>query len=237
MNNAGYIAATRQSGLMREMRVLANNIANLQTTGFQGEALVFSEFVRTTGDSDSLSMATARGRIWDHTQGQLKLTGGTYDVAIEGDGFFLVETPNGSQLTRAGHFTPDATGTLVTPDGHRVLDVGEGPIAVPPGVKDVAISADGTLSAEGRPLAQLAVVTPVDRGGMMRRSGALFDAPGGWDPVPEPQLRQGRLESANINPVHQMSRMIEVQRAYELSQSFLDQEDERIRGVLTTLGR
>ncbi|AXI48598.1 hypothetical protein C1J03_22925 [Sulfitobacter sp. SK012] len=117
MDNAGYIALTRQTGLAREMQTVANNIANAATTGFRAEGVIFSEYVQRVDDGASLSMGQGNVRKTSYEQGALTQTGGTFDVAIEGDGYFLVETRQGERLTRAGAFTPNAEGELVTYDG------------------------------------------------------------------------------------------------------------------------
>lgn len=236
MDNASYTALTRQSGLMNEMQVLANNIANASTTGFRAEEVMFSEHVKALGpDTASLSMATANVRDTVMTQGSLTQTGGTFDLAIEGDGFFLVETPNGQRLTRAGAFGPNENGDLVTPDGYPVLDAGGAPMFVPQGVGRVGIGADGTISAGGQPIGQVGIFSPTDPNQMTRESGVLFDAAGGFEPVPDGRMLQGYLEESNVNPILQVSRMIEVQRAYEMGQGFLDKEHERIRGVIQSI--
>ena len=236
MDNASYTALTRQSGLMNEMQVLANNIANASTTGFRAEEVMFSEHVKALGpDSASLSMATANARDTVMTQGSLTQTGGTFDLAIEGDGFFLVETPNGQRLTRAGAFGPNENGDLVTPDGYPVLDAGGAPLFVPQGVGRVGIGSDGTVSAGGQPIGQVGIVMPTDPNQMVRESGVLFDAQGGFEPAPDGRMLQGYLEESNVNPILQVSRMIEVQRAYEMGQGFLDKEHERIRGVIQSI--
>ena len=236
MDNASYTALTRQSGLMNEMQVLANNIANASTTGFRAEEVMFSEHVKALGpDSASLSMATANARDTVMTQGSLTQTGGTFDLAIEGDGFFLVETPNGQRLTRAGAFGPNENGDLVTPDGYPVLDAGGAPLFVPQRVGRVGIGSDGTVSAGGQPIGQVGIVMPTDPNQMVRESGVLFDAQGGFEPAPDGRMLQGYLEESNVNPILQVSRMIEVQRAYEMGQGFLDKEHERIRGVIQSI--
>lgn len=238
MENAIYAALTRQSGLMREMQVVANNIANLSTTGFRREGVIFSEHVKRLDDAPSLSMARASARNIDLSQGDVVQTGGSFDFAIRGNGFFLVETPDGERLTRAGHFTPNAEGDLVNPDGFRLLDAGGAPVALPPGAKTVSLAQDGTLSADGVPVAQIGLWAPADPNSLRHVAGTLFSAD-----APEPltdgagTLLQGHLESSNINPVSEIARMIEVQRAYELGQQMLDREDQRIRAVLQTLAR
>ena len=238
MENATYATLTRQSGLLREMQTVANNIANASTTGFRAEGVIFSEYVRALGpEAPSLSMAMAAVRETSQTQGALDQTGGTFDLAIEGDGFFMVETPQGERLTRAGHFTPNADGDLVNADGYRVLDAGGAPVFVPQGVGQIGIAADGTISADGAPVGQIGLFLPTNPIGMTREGGVLFHAKAGVEPALEGRMLQGFLEQSNVNPIHQITRMIEVQRAYELGQTFMDKEDERIRGVIKALGR
>lgn len=238
MDNATYATLTRQSGLMREMQSLANNIANASTTGFRAEGVMFAEHVKSLGpNAQSLSMATATVRDTLMSQGGLTQTGGAFDLAIEGDGFFLIETPNGERLTRAGAFGPNENGDLVTADGHPVLDAGGAPVFVPQGVGQVGIGPDGTISAGGQPIGQIGLVTPTDPAQMIRESGVMFDARGGFEPVADGRMLQGFLEESNVNPIIEISRMIEVQRAYELGQSFMDKENERIRGVIEAIRR
>ena len=238
MENATFATLTRQSGLMAEMRVVANNVANAATTGYRAEGVVFSEFVADLGSGhESLSMARAGVRETDFLQGTLSATGGTFDLAIEGDGFFLVQTPAGERLTRAGHFMPNAQGDLVTPEGYPVLDAGGAPLFVPQGAGSVAIAADGTLSADGQPLGQVGVVMPNDPTGLLREDGVRFRADGGWLPAEGARIVQGYLEESNVNPVAQIARMIEVQRAYELGQAFMEKEHDRILGALQSVTR
>jgi len=238
MENATYTALTRQSGLMNEMRVVANNIANLSTTGFRAEGVIFAEHVKALGPNDpSLSMATASVRETIALQGTLTQTGGAFDLAIEGEGFFLIETPQGERLTRAGAFTPNENGDLVTPEGFRVLDAGGAPVFVPQGAGPVGIAPDGTISAGGQPVGQIGLVNPTNLIGMVREDGVRFRANDGFEPSIEGRMLQGFVEESNVNPVLEISRMIEVQRSYELGQSFLDKEDERIRSAIRALGK
>ena len=238
MDNAGYAAITRQSGLANEMRVVANNIANASTTGFRAEGIIFSEFVEVLSkDHDSLSMATGRVRETLDTQGALKQTNATFDLAIEGDGFFLIQTPGGERLTRAGHFAPSANGDLVTTEGYPVLDAGGAPVFVPDGAGAISIGADGVISVSGQLVGQIGLVVPTKPDGLVREGGTRFAAPDGFDVAQNGRVVQGFLEGSNVNPTLQIARMIEVQRAYELGQSFLDKEDERIRAVMQAVGR
>ena len=234
MESSGYTTLTRQVGLTREMQVIANNIANAATTGFRQEGLIFGEYVQDIENGPSISMAQANIHNTSMLQGGLTQTGGQLDFAVEGPGFFLVETPAGERLTRAGSFALSAVGDLVTPDGFRVLDAGGATIFVPPDATDLSVAADGTLSVNGRPLSQIGLVQPIDPIDLIREDGVMFRTEGGNEPVLDGRILQGFLESANVDPVSQIARMIEVQRAYEMGQSFLDAENERIRAALRT---
>lgn len=235
MENSLYTTLTRQAGLMSEMQVVANNIANSATTGFRQEGLVFSEYVQQLENQPSLSMATARVRNTSMIQGALTRTVGTFDFAIEGDGFFLVETPSGERLTRAGSFLPNADGDLVTNDGYRLLDSGRAPVFVPPGVTDFGVSSDGTLSTNGQPIGQIGIFVAADPLSLIREDGVMFRTNSELESAVSGRVLQGFLEGSNVNSVSQISRMIEIQRAYEMGQSFLQSEDERIRNALNSL--
>lgn len=235
MDTTSYTTLTRQSGLMREMSVIANNIANASTTGYRQEGLVFSEYVQRSYEGPSLSMATARTRNTSMLAGTISQTGGPFDLAIEGEGFFLIETPEGQRLSRAGHFMPNAQGDLVTPEGHRVLDAGGAPLFIPPNAASVAIASDGTLSADGQLLGQVGLVTPSEGSQLRRESGVHFIADGGFTPAQDARVMQGFLEGSNVDPMTQIARMIEVQRAYEMGQSFTEAENERLRSAVSTL--
>lgn len=234
MDSVGYVTLGRQTGLMREMQVVANNIANGGTAGFRREGVVFSEFVRRSGEGPSLSMARGEGRHVDLREGALQQTGGRFDFAIRGEGFFLIETPQGQRLTRAGAFLPGPDGAIVTPDGNRLLDAGGAAVLVPPGAQ-IAMGPDGTLSADGQPVARIGVWTPSDPLALRHVAGTMFDG-GALVPAEGATLVQGALEESNVNPIEEVARLIAVQRAYEFGQGFMDREDERVRSVIRTLG-
>ncbi len=237
MDNASYVVLSRQSGLWRAFQTIAHNIANVETTGFRREDVLFSEFVRRLeGVEPSLSMAAARARQVVMVQGEISATGGALDFAIEGEGFFRVATPWGERLTRAGHFALNADGTIVTPEGHALLDESGAPIVVPPGVT-VSLASDGTLSADGEPLARIGVVRVDDPAALRREGGVLLVAEAPVEPAEGAVLFQGMIEGSNVDPVLEMARMIAVQRAYEAAQTFLDREDQRIRTAIQTLSR
>lgn len=235
MESAGYATLSRQSGLMNEMQVVANNIANAATSGYRSEGLIFSEFVQSSPGQESLSMARANIFNTSMEQGQLTRTDGNFDFAIEGDAFFMVETPMGERLTRAGTFSPNAEGDLVTMDGYRVLDAGRAPLFVPPNVASYSVGADGSISADGQPLGQIGLFKPVDKHTLFREDGVMFRVEGDIEDAGEARVLQGYVEGSNVNAISEVSRLIEIQRAYEMGQSFLETEDQRIRNAIRDL--
>lgn len=235
MESTGYVTVARQSGLMHEMETIAHNIANTATTGYRAQGLVFSEFIRSVSDGDSLSMAAARVKKTSTAQGVLTQTGNTLDLAIEGTGFFQIETPNGPRLTRAGAFNVNSFGDIVTSDGHPVLDIGGAPINVPAGVTDVEVAADGTVSLGERLLGQIGIVDPEPGADLQRESGAMFRTDAVLVPSTGSKVLQGHLEGSNVDAIAQLTRLIEVQRAYEIGQQLLDFDNDRTRAALQTL--
>ncbi len=235
MSQGVYSVLARQSGLMREIDIVANNIANANTTGFRAEAMIFSEFLETLDPASSLSMGAGHGKMIKLAQGALEATGGTFDFAIEGEGFFQVEAVTGPQITRTGAFLRNNFGELVTPAGARLLDVGGIPVFVPPDAQDVFLAPDGTLSADGQPLALIGLVQPLDPGQLQRVGDTAFVAEAGVEPIFEGRVLQGYLEASNVDPVSEVARMIAVQHAYEMGQAFLQREDERLKSITTLI--
>ncbi len=241
MDNAIYANISRQSGLLKELSVVANNIANASTIGYKREGAVFTEYVNaargTIGNGnvrESLSMGRLGAHVSHFESGELRRTGGTLDVAIDGEGFFMVDTPEGQRLTRAGHFMTDNQGTLINHEGLAVLDDAGGQIQIPQDVNILAIGGDGTLSADGVELGRLGIVTALPQD-MFRQGNNLWEARAGVVPVETPRIIQGFLEDSNVEPVAEIARMIEVQRYYDAGQKLMEIEDDRIKSVITTV--
>lgn len=240
MDNAIYTMLTRQSGLMREFSTVANNVANMGTTGFKAEHGVFSEFISQLEDGDmsgmpggSLSMGRLGAHATDFSDGALRSTGSPLDMAITGEGFFQVQTDGGERLTRAGHFMLNSDRLLVDPQGNPVLGAGGGEIAIPQEASNIQVSLDGTISSGGIEYGRVGVVT-ADPDTLVREGSNLWSAPN-TRPLEEATIVSGFLEQSNVNPVLEMARMIEVQRYYDAGQSLLDLEDQRIRSVAQTI--
>jgi len=237
LENATYVTLTRQSGLLKELQTVANNVANMATAGYRAEGVVFAEMVQALPtEGGAVAMTDARVRFTSTLQGGLSKTNGTLDLAIQGDGFFLIEYPDGDRLSRNGAFTANPQNELVTMDGYRVLDAGGAPVFIPPDATTITFSPDGTMGADGRPITQIGLYRVENTADLLRADGVTFISDAPLLPADDATIAQGFIEDSNVNPVWEITRMIEVQRAYELGQKFLDKEDERMRAVLRVLG-
>ena len=234
MSNSIYATVARQDGLLKELQVVANNIANANTTGYKTDSAVFAEYLMATGEnSPSLSIGGLAGHSFDLTQGTVKFTGGQFDLAIQGEGFFAVETEAGQRLTRAGAFHLSSEGQLIAPDGAQVLSDGSTPIQIPIEAENVQIAGDGTISASTGLIARVGIFNP--DGQLQRDTDTRFIAEGGVQPSEQASVLQGALEASNASPVLEVSRMIEVQRAYEAGQTLMEQEHQRITQFISTV--
>ena len=251
MENALLIGMSRQIALQRELDVIANNIANINTTGYKSDGSVFNEFLMPGASSGQfqgadrrLSFVHDRATWHDFSSGPVNQTGNPLDVAIDGDAFLVVQTPRGERYTRNGALQINATGQLVTNEGYEVQGDG-GPIQFQSTDRDVSINADGsitvreganTLSDSSRGKLQLVTF---DRISQMQKDGSsLFAAPNGAAPQPAgPRVRvvQGAIEQSNVRSVIEVARMIEVTRTYTQIAGMLQQESDMRRNAIDKL--
>lgn len=237
MDNAGYVGLSRQAGLLRELNTIANNIANISTNGFRREGVLFSEHVASLEARDEyLSLTTANRQFIDLNAGEIKRTGNPLDVSIQGDGFFLVETPLGQRLTRDGAFSLNAEGELVTSGGARVLDESGGAIVLPPNAEQINITDDGVINVDKNPVGRIGVVT-ADLSSLVNEGGNLFKSEAEFTPAQDARVLQYSLEGSNVSPVIELARLIEVQRTYEMTKSLSDNENDRIEQTIRTLSQ
>lgn len=235
MSNVSYVALSRQRALASELTSIANNVANADTTGFRRDAFIFSEYVNALAGEPSLSQTRIGARMIDPAQGGMTATGGPFDLAIEGAGYFTVDSPSGPRLTRAGSFVLNEAGVMTTPDGHPLAGEGGAPIAVPADAGRIVISADGVVTANDENIGRIELVD-ADPTTLVRDGGNLFRATVETTPVERSAIRQGQLENSNVNVVLEVSRMIEVQRAFEMVQQMLNDDAERARRAIDALG-
>lgn len=236
MSNTVYVTLSHQQLLRDEMGVIAQNIANANTSAYKGESQIFREFLFKSQDGDEVSFVQNAGTKRDHTQGRLEHTGNDLDVAINGDGYFVVKGEDGEELTRQGHFSLDATGALVTSNGLPVLNTSNQPIVIGRGVSEIEISRDGTVATDKAKLGRIKLVE-IENPDLLERQGEGLYVYRGEDtprvvPAAEAEVQQGSLEASNINPILEMTRMIEVVRSYQTAQRMMDTESDLMRKAI-----
>ena len=242
MDNTTYVGLSRQMTLRRELDIVANNIANADTAGFKVENLT-TETEQRAPAKDAQVPHAARfvldsGVARDFGQGPLKTTSNELDVAIEGDGFFSVQTPDGERYTRDGRFRLDTTGQLVTQSGAAVLSQGGAPITLRREGSSPAIGADGTVSQDGEIIGRIGVVRFDNLAALSKTGDGLYLADGvAPNPAPDARVAQGMLEGSNANPVLEVVKLIEVSRAYERVTRMMDQTQDLSRRAIERLGR
>ena len=238
MENALLVGLSAQIALRRNMDIIANNLANVSTTGFKREAPMFEELLAEieadTGTMREVSFVRDWGVLRDMTSGPLLQTGSAFDVAVEGDAMLVVRTDAGERYTRDGHMKLNAQGQIVTADGSPVVGDG-GPISVPPNTTEIKIAQDGTITAGSETVGRfrLAKFPP---GALHKEGKNLFSADIPPEPPTNARILQGMIENSNVQPVVEMTQMIEVMRAYQHSTETLSATDDLIRKALQRLG-
>ena len=241
MSNAGYIGLSLQMGLRRELDVVANNVANISTAGFKGSNMMFLEqmtkvpHAHVNGISPRLSMVVDAATYRDTSQGSFTQTGNQLDVALQGDGYLVVQATDGLRYTRAGGMQLNADRQLCDHNGFPVQGDG-GPITLPDGENQVSISATGTVSTQSGAQGQLQVVRFADDQTLQAASGGTYTTTSTPLPASDTVVLQGGIESSNVKPVVEMTRMIELQRAYENVQHLIDDEGDREKNAVSKLG-
>ena len=250
MQNALLVGLSRQVALGRELDVVANNIANINTTGFKGDGAVFEEYIGPIARADGVTPADSRVSFvrdratWlDLSQGSIERTGNSLDVAIDGAGFLAVQTPRGERYTRNGAMQINANGELVTSEGFQVLG-DNGPIILQPKDRDITISADGTISAREGDNAKtesqrgkLRLVAFDKPGQLQKDGGSTFAAAQNVTAQADTTSRiaQGSIEKSNVRAVIEMTRMIEVTRSYTQIATMLQQQADLQRTAIEKL--
>lgn len=242
MDNAAYVALSRQMTLRRELDIIANNVANVDTAGFKVEQLLTEEEplrpAKTFGIKPPVDFVIDGEVARDFSQGGFSQTGNTFDVAVEGDGFLVVQTAGGARYTRDGRLQLDGRNRLVTHAGDPVLASG-GEVTFDPQGPSPAIAPDGTISQGEVTLGKLDLVRFDDRRGLTKEGDNLFAAPPSAAalPAPDGRVRQGMVEQSNVKPVLEITNLIEVSRAYERVTRMVDSTEDLSRRAVERLGR
>lgn len=241
IENAQLIGLSRQIALQRQMDVVANNIANLNTSGFKAEQILFEEYKMPVARHNDfqprdqvLSYVDDWATVHDMTEGAAVQTGNQLDVALTGPGFFAVQTPAGERWTRSGAFQISATGQLVDLSGNPVLGTG-GPIQFSPEETDITIGTDGTISTSAGAKGRLRLVE-FENPQALTREGANLFAGGTPQPAAKTRAMQGFVERSNVSGVAEMAEMIRVTRVYESMANLARNQDDLRRDAIQRLG-
>jgi len=241
MENAMIVGLSQQIALRRAMDVAANNIANMNTTGYKAERLSFEEYVQNIigqeGGSDELSFVYDRNSYFDMSEGALQATNAPFDFAIEGEGYFQVETPDGVRYTRDGHFGVDDQGQLVNRDGHPVLDEGGAPILIDPELGPLYADKEGALYQAETEIGRLGVVQFEADETLRRTGGGLYETEAPPAPAVDARVRQGFIEGSNVQPIAAVTSLIEIQRSYESASKLIETADNLEREAVRKLSQ
>jgi flagellar basal-body rod protein FlgF len=244
MENAPLVSLSRAIGLMNEMDVVANNMANLNTTGYKSEKVLFEQYMMPAAADEGMPAGDQQvvytqdwASIHDFSGGAMRQTGNPLDVALEGDGFLTINTPAGPQYTRNGEMHIDNNGTLVNVDGFPVASDG-GTITFEPTETDISIAADGTVFSSAGNKGKLALASFASPQVLDRVGNNLFSVNNAGTALQDTTTRvhQGSLEASNVSGVTGMSDMIRVTRAYELVSQFIQQQDQLKQAAIQRLG-
>ncbi len=250
MDTAIYVALSRQVTLQRQLDVAANNMANVDTAGFKVEHLsVLTDPIAASGPSigfgrEPIKYVLDNGSTRDFSQGAIEQTGATFDTAIEGAGFFSVQTANGVRYTRDGRFSTDAQNQIVDQKGEPVLDASGSPITIDPTASTPVIGKDGSITQSGRSgavnkVGRIGVTRFADKSALVKEGDNQFSDPGaaGATPAPDAVVRQGYQEKSNVNSIVEVSSLIDISRAYERVQNIILSTQDLSTRAVDGLGR
>ncbi|MGZ5998268.1 MAG: flagellar basal-body rod protein FlgF [Rhizomicrobium sp.] len=241
MDSTLLISLSHQLASSRSMDVIANNLANVSTPAFQREEPTFQEYVVNVqpveGQSgpQQLSFVQDTGLVRDVSEGRMDTTGAPFDLAIHGKGFFVVQTANGDRYTRNGHFSLDSSGQMVTSNGDPVQGDG-GPITITPDDGEVHIAADGTVSGKTGQIGRVRVVDFANPRLLSKQGASLYSTDQSPVTADNFKLQSGMLEASNVQPVIEISHMIEVMRAYQATASLTQTQEDLMREAIDKLG-
>lgn len=241
MENALLVGLSAQLALRRSMEVVANNVANVSTAGFKRENPLFEQVLADIDSSDrsggAAQVAFVRdwGVLRDLSAGSFEQTGGALDLAIDGNAYFAVQTADGERFTRDGQFKMDLNGRLVTVAGDAVLGEG-GPIVIPSNAKDIKIAADGTISTADGQVGRIRLASFENERKLRKEGGNLYVSDDPALPAQNARVNQGFVERSNVQGVSEITRMIEISRAYSAVSESLSQTEETLKRAVSKLG-
>lgn len=242
MQGAGLVLTSYQDSLRRAMDIVANNVANVNTTGYKRENIAFDTYIMKPTPKDVFEFAVDNGTYRDAAQGGTYVTGNALDVAILGTGYFSIQTNAGTRYTRGGAFQLNSEGELVTAAGQRVLGDGDQTITFPSDTQEIVIASDGTITAKtgAGGTTQVGRLRPVsfkNEQSLIPTGDSLYMSTETPEPDDSSRLIQGSIEQSNVQAITEMTRMIEVSRSYQMVVRLLEMENQRQSDSVRRLGK
>lgn len=241
MDLASNIATSRLVAQQRVMDVIAGNLANANTPGYKAERVQFSDWLsRQSGGTtprggNPIAFTQDRATWREQQAGTVTHTGNPLDLALTGSGYFTVSTANGPRLTRDGRFGLMPSGTIADAAGNPVLDTNGRPIQLAPTDTQITIAGDGTVSSANGQIGKIGVVQPVDPMLLSAEGGTLFRSDSPTAPVASPAIEEGAVEESNVQPITEVTRMIDGQRTFEFMAQFVQAESDRQQNAIEKL--
>lgn len=237
MSTANAIMLSSQIIVMREMDVIANNLANASTTGFKGEHPLFSEYLAQAAGAGPSSFVQDAGTARDLSQGPIAKTSNPLDLAIQGDGYFAVSTPNGVRYTRNGRLQLDANGQLITGQGYSLLDSTGNPISLPTDATNISVGQDGTISTSQGVAGKLQLASFANPRALAPVAGGLYVTNQAPQPATSTTVQQGALEQANIQPIIEITHLMAAEHSVVSAKDYTSTEATRISNAIDRLGK
>lgn len=239
MDTGQTVFLSQQLAAYQSMDAIANNLANISTAGFKSEAPQFQEYMEQvqapegqTG-TQTVSLVQQTGSVRDLSEGHIDMTGAPFDLALRGQGYFVIQTANGPRYTRNGHFELDASGRIVSDSGDPVQGAG-GDITISATDGDITIASDGTVSGANGQIGQINIVDFPDDRALVKEGDSLYSTSQSSQSS-DATIVQGAIESSNVQPVVEMSNMIEVMRSYQASLNLSQSQSDLVRQAIDKL--
>lgn len=237
MDTSLYVSLSHRVAVNRELEIVANNLANMNTTAFKAERMMFDEALRRAGASDPVSFVIDRASYTDYETGPIIRTQNQFDVAVNGEGWLSVQTPDGVQYTRDGRLVVSPAGELTALDGSAVLGEGGEAIQIPvEDIGEVSIGRDGAITAGDIQVGRIAVFRFENEQDLVRQADGRYEAQGAAELADNAALIQGAIEGSNVDPIREVTRLIELSRSYESSSRMASDVHEQKTDAIKRLG-
>ncbi len=243
MDTTLYVALSHQTAMRRHIDVVANNLANMNTTAFRKESVMFQEFLMDMTETPgrggkNVAYVQDYGLARHLTNGQLIPTSNPLDLALSGPGYFAVETDDGEVLySRNGHMKMSDDGFLISDSGGRFLDVDGNPVAIGAEDTDLTIASDGTITSKARQIGRINIVEFENAQSMKKVGDSMYRTDEEALPAEKTSLIQGMIEGSNVNPIEEMTTMINIMRSYQAVSKAMDDYQELRNRAINRLGR